>query len=98
MGYRHLTVSKAMKSNLCSITGINPDHVYVMYDCATPKFTTLTADQKLAIFTKLGLEQMWSKDKPILLLSSTSYTPDEDFMILVRALDLIDDKPTCPKI
>jgi hypothetical protein len=25
-----------------------------------------------------------------ILLSSTSYTPDEDFMVLVRALDLVD--------
>jgi beta-1,4-mannosyltransferase len=31
----------------------------------------------------------YREDRPVFLLSSTSYTPDEDFMILVKALDLL---------
>lgn len=67
-----------------------------MYDCATPKFSPLSQDEKLAIYLKLGLQQMCLKDRPMLLLSSTSYTPDEDFMILVDALDIIDAITSCP--
>jgi hypothetical protein len=33
-----------------------------------------------------------------MLLSSTSYTPDEDFMVLVNALDIVDKNIKAPKI
>lgn len=32
------------------------------------------------------------------MLSSTSYTPDEDFMVLVHALDIVDEDQKAPKI
>ena len=40
----------------------------------------------------------FNSKRPVLLLSSTSYTPDEDFMILVKALAKCDENPNCPSI
>lgn len=39
---------------------------------------------------------MCDRTRPALLLSSTSYTPDEDFMIMVKALDILDKDPKAP--
>jgi len=39
-----------------------------------------------------------SKDRAALLMSSTSYTPDEDFMTMVKALDIVDKDLTLPSI
>ena len=41
------------------------------------------------LFTKVGEDGQAKlrEDRPVFVLSSTSYTPDEDFMVLVNALD-----------
>jgi len=47
------------------------------------------------LFTELDSvtkQPVLRKDRPVFLLSSTSYTPDEDFMVLVNALDMLYSK------
>ena len=52
-------------------------------------------EEKLALFCKVGLDMAQS---PVVMMSSTSYTPDEDFMELVLALDECDGKVNVPPI
>ena len=61
--------------------------MYVLYDRATSKFRPISNQEKADFFERVGLSNMHNCR---VLLSSTSYTPDEDFMILVRALDIVD--------
>ncbi len=73
-----------------------------MYDKATPKFSlNLSRAEKNALFTKVRLNEgsfFAGADRPVVMLSSTSYTPDEDFMELVLALDQCDRDNNVPKI
>jgi len=59
----------------------------VLYDRATSKFRPISSSERTDFFERIGLSNMHNTK---VLLSSTSYTPDEDFMILVRALDKVD--------
>ena len=55
MGWRHLTVSQAMKTNLIELVGMRAEDVFVLYDCATNRFKSLTQDEKLAMYHKISL-------------------------------------------
>lgn len=57
-GWRHLTVSKAMKTDLATMTGIRPEHIQVLYDRATPKFAEVSERERRELFGSLGLQEM----------------------------------------
>ena len=106
-GDYHLTVSEAMKKNLAQIApAVGRKPIQVLYDRATPKFRLTSMQEKAELYNRINLEDQltnslkptFNSHRPVLLLSSTSYTPDEDFMILVKALAICDDKPECPQI
>ena len=105
-GDYHLTVSEAMRGDLIRmLPALARKPVHVLYDRATSKFKELTIREKAELFSRVSLKNMVteesdtfrpSKNRPVLLLSSTSYTPDEDFMCMVRALDLYDASAGVP--
>ena len=106
-GDYHLTVSEAMKKNLAQIApAVGRKPIQVLYDRATPKFRLTTLEEKAELYSRINLDDQliegtplaFNSNRPVLLLSSTSYTPDEDFMILVKALAKCDENSDCPRI
>ncbi len=102
--YKHLCVSQAMKQVLQKEHQIDAT---VFYDRPPKQFQILSLDDKHTLFIKLfGTTEkdstiftykkddqvFWRKDRPILMVSSTSWTPDENFHILLDAMQQIDSK------
>ena len=60
------------------------------------KLTTANGKEDVGetLFTRIGEDEQakLKEDRPVFVLSSTSYTPDEDFMVLVNALDKLYTK------
>lgn len=106
----HLTVSNAFKVNLSNKFAIEMDKISVLYDRAVQgKFKVLSIEEKYLFFQTNGFENMfiskdeggklsYIKDRPILMLTSTSYTPDEDLSIVVEALTKYAERKDMPKI
>ena len=77
--------------------------IHVLYDKATPKYRRLELKERDEFFNKIwgegnkftaesmdGVHEQTNRD--LILFSSTSYTPDEDFNLVVDALIEVNDK------
>jgi len=94
----HLCVSQAMKKDLNDNYHITAS---VLYDKANQRFRLLSSEEQHTFYKKFfnfNEDQFKLREdnlnKPLIAVSSSSYTPDEDFTILVKALDLLDKQTT----
>lgn len=94
----NLCVTLAMKDWLKREWDIDAS---VLYDRAPQSFHRASLEEKHALFSKLPIENVFTEkssdgcihelpNRPALLVSSTSWTPDEDFSILLSALKTCD--------
>lgn len=87
-----LCVTKAMQRRLSESYGIEAS---VLYDRPPLHFRRQTLEESTSLFTRLSKEypefkEMLGKDAPRLVISSTSWTPDEDFGLLLAAIEALD--------
>ena len=58
-------------------------------------YRKVSEKQEETLFTSYNdktKEYSYREGRPVFILGSTSYTPDENFMILVNTLDILDNK------
>ena len=100
----NLTVSKAFRMDISKQFGIPLKNISVLYDRAVAgKFKVLTLKEKHELFGRIEFEGVFTTekdgkieqkpDRPLLLLTSTSYTPDEDIQLLIDALEAYCKNP-----
>lgn len=83
----HLTVSKALAGWLSSKYGIT---VSVVYDRPSAAFVRTVPFAAAEMWTKLSAEASLGAERLPLVVCPTSWTPDEDFDLLLEALERAD--------
>lgn len=93
----HLTVTKAMKSYLVTKFGLNPMRIAVLYDRPAVQFKPLrNDDERLCLLKEPFVTPYLPEDFDVskgdkIIVTSTSFTPDEDLGILFGALKIYEN-------
>jgi beta-1,4-mannosyltransferase len=85
----HMTVSKALAAWLSSHYGVTAS---VVYDRPSPAFTRTDPSASAVMWTKLAAATALGAVRLPLVVCPTSWTPDEDFDLLLEALERAERK------
>jgi beta-1,4-mannosyltransferase len=85
----HITVSKALAAWLSSHYGVTAS---IVYDRPSAAFTRTAPSASVAMWTKLAAATGLAADRLPLVVCPTSWTPDEDFDLLLEALERAERK------
>ncbi|HEY4187307.1 MAG TPA: glycosyltransferase [Polyangia bacterium] len=86
----HLCVSEAMRETLATAWGIAPAHV--LRDRPSKRVGRTPLAARPSLFERNGiLVDPLAPDRPAVIITSSSWTPDEDFSMLLEAMRFCDD-------
>ncbi|CCH46944.1 Chitobiosyldiphosphodolichol beta-mannosyltransferase [Wickerhamomyces ciferrii] len=95
----NLTVTEAMKSFLVKQCGVSKKKIVVLHDKAASQFKPLTLGEKEKIIhSHPEIFKSFDLRNDKIIVSSTSFTPDEDFNILINALQEYDTQSILPNL
>lgn len=93
----NLTVTEAMKEYLVNSFGLNPKRCVVLYDRPATQFKPLTeSESRTKLLDSEFIRDMIPEGFNVengdkIIVTSTSFTPDEDISILIGALKIYDN-------
>ena len=92
----NLTVTKALKNYLIEEFGLRDDKIMTLYDRPSEIFSPLESQEELKSIVKRNQKLFegvgYDQEADRVLITSTSFTADEDFAVLVHALMDLDAK------
>lgn len=96
----NLTVTKKMKDFLKKEFGVKSKKITILYDKAAADFKPLTEAQKTNVIQKYKnvLFNSFDSTRDKILVSSTSFTPDEDFNVLLEAMKKYEKHSGVPNL
>ncbi|RLV90706.1 Chitobiosyldiphosphodolichol beta-mannosyltransferase [Spathaspora sp. JA1] len=93
----NITVTKQMKQFLVDEFGFESKRIVTLHDRPGDQFQPLT-NNKSELMSQFDIFNINNIDNYKILITSTSFTPDEDFEILLQALNQYHDTENVPPI
>ncbi|KAK9477994.1 hypothetical protein V1514DRAFT_332553 [Lipomyces japonicus] len=90
LAFANFTVTKAMAEVLVEDMGVNPYRIIPLHDRPANQFQPLSAEKRADVIKTSAIFNGFDFSRDRIVITSTSYTPDEDLNVLLDALSEYD--------